>query len=51
MTRTEINRLFSGHAKHEEIERALVTLLGKGRASRIYEETGGRSTERWRFVR
>jgi len=28
-----------------------MTLLGKGRASRIYEETGGRSTERWRFVR
>jgi hypothetical protein len=51
MTRTEIHHLFSGHTKSHEIERALVTLLGQGRASRIYEETGGRRIERWRFVR
>ena len=47
----EIHHLFSGHTKSHEIEHALMTLLSQGRASRIYEETGGRSTERWRFVR
>ena len=51
LTRAEIHRLFSGHTKSPEIERALVSLLSQGRASRTFEETGGRPTERWRFVR
>ena len=51
MTRTEIHHLFSGHTKSDEIERALMTLLGPGRASRTFEDTGGRRIERWRFGR
>lgn len=51
LTRAEIHRLFSGHTKSSEIERALLTLLSQGRASRTVEETGGRPTERWRFVK
>jgi hypothetical protein len=49
LTRTEIRNLFSGHASSHEIERALMTLLSQGRASRASEETGGRSIERWTF--
>jgi len=51
MTRTEIHHLFSGHTKSDEIERALMTLLGPGRASRTFEDTGGRRIERWSFRR
>jgi Protein of unknown function (DUF3987) len=51
MTRTEIHHLFSGHAKSHEIERALMTLLSQGRASRTFEDTGGRRIERWSFRR
>jgi hypothetical protein len=51
MTRTEIHHLFSGHTKSHEIERALMTLLSQGRASRTFEDTGGRRIERWRFKR
>lgn len=51
LTRTEIHQLFSGHAKSGDIEKALMPLLGQGRVSKSIEETGGRPTERWRFVR
>ncbi len=51
LTRTEIYHLFSGHVKSGDIERALMPLLGQGRVSKTAEETGGRPTERWRFVR
>ena len=50
LTRTEIYHLFGNHAKSNDIERALMTLLTEGRASKTAEETGGRPTERWRFV-
>lgn len=51
LTRTEIHHLFSGHVKSGDIEKALMPLLGQGRVSKTLEETGGRPTERWRFVR
>jgi hypothetical protein len=50
LTRTEIYHLFGNHAKSNDIERALMTLFTEGRASKTPEETGGRPTERWRFV-
>ena len=49
LTRTEIRDLFSGHTKSNEVERALMTLLSQGSASRTSEETGGRPIERWTF--
>ena len=51
LTRTEIYHLFSNHTKSKEVERALMTLFTEGRASKTPEETGGRPTERWWFVR
>jgi hypothetical protein len=50
LTRTEIYHLFGNHAKSNDIEHALMTLFSEGRASKSAEETGGRPTERWRFV-
>jgi hypothetical protein len=51
LTRTEIHNLFSRHTKSSEVEGALMTLLSQGRASRTFEDTGGRPIERWGFVR
>ncbi|HEV2766031.1 MAG TPA: hypothetical protein VGV38_23810, partial [Pyrinomonadaceae bacterium] len=47
LTRTELNGVFHGHRKREEIERALSILAESGLASSREEETQGRAVERW----
>jgi hypothetical protein len=47
LTGTEINRLFHGHRRREEIERALSSLAEAGLAISRDEETGGRPARRW----
>jgi hypothetical protein len=47
MTRTEINDLFRGHRRTQEIERAMRLLTERGYARCEKVETGGRSAERW----
>ncbi|MBD0327848.1 MAG: DUF3987 domain-containing protein, partial [Pyrinomonadaceae bacterium] len=49
MSRTEIRDLFKRHKSGERIDQALVLLLRADRATREFEETGGRPTERWFF--
>jgi hypothetical protein len=50
LTRTQINDLFGGHKRSEQIEEALGTLARAGLARRTIQATGGRSGEVWEFV-
>jgi hypothetical protein len=47
LTRTDINGLFHGHRKREELDRALTVLAEAGLAKSRDEETQGRPVQRW----
>jgi hypothetical protein len=47
LTRTDISRLFAGHATAARIDRALGVLTARGTIRVTREETGGRPVERW----
>jgi DNA replicative helicase MCM subunit Mcm2 (Cdc46/Mcm family) len=47
MNRTEMNKMFKGHTKSNQIERALGLLEELGSAKREIQETGGRPSEVW----
>ncbi|WP_224368457.1 DUF3987 domain-containing protein [Hyalangium versicolor] len=47
LTRSEMMKLFTGHATSAELSAGLETLAGAGLAHRAMQRTGGRPTERW----
>ena len=47
LTRTDINRLFKGHAEAARISRALEMLNKRGLARECQDSTGGRPAKRW----
>ncbi|MFH1023795.1 MAG: CHC2 zinc finger domain-containing protein [Planctomycetota bacterium] len=49
LTRSQINKLFSGHVKTGRLSGALATLAGAGRIVAETRETEGRSLEIWRI--
>jgi hypothetical protein len=48
LTRTEIARLFNGHERSSDLDRALAALAARGLAEKATEGSGGRDRERWR---
>lgn len=47
LSRDEIRRLFGGHRRASDIDRALGVIWRTGRARQVREETAGRPRERW----
>lgn len=50
MTRTEINRLFTGNKSADRIDQALNLLVGGNLIKKVKEPTEGRPVERWIFI-